>query len=277
MSSWKKKASTNIYSTWRWCFYINLPVGGLVALLLIVIKIPDQIEKLPALKVLPDLHHHLDLIGFALFAPAVIQLLLAVQYGENKFPWNSSTIIGLFCGSGVTFMVWSVWNWRLGDLALIPVSMVIKRPVWTSSLTQAFSMTVIFIATYFLPLYFQTVQNASPLSSGVKLLPSIVSQLIFAILAGAMGSIIFLSLDLADMNSLENGLRYSIRGPWNSPRYHWLWPLHNTQPVHPHWSMVWIPNPCWLWPRDGYADGTYTTALMFQLTRYSQLLLCKRS
>ena len=159
----------------------------MVALLLIVIKIPDQIEKLPPLKVIPRLHHHLDLIGFALFAPAVIQLLLAVQYGENKFPWNSSTIIGLFCGSGVTFMVWSVWNWRLGDLALIPVSTISKRPVWTSSLTQAFSMTVLFIATYFLPLYFQTVQNASSLNSGVKLLPSIVSQLIFAIVAGALG------------------------------------------------------------------------------------------
>ena len=231
------------YSTWRWCFYINLPVGGLVALLLIIIKIPDQIEKLPPLKVLPHLHHHLDLIGFALFAPAVIQLLLALQYGENKFPWNSSTIIGLFCGSGVTFMVWSVWNWRRGDLALIPVSMVTKRPVWTSSLTQAFSLTVLFIATYFLPLYFQTVQNASPLNSGVKMLPSIVSQLIFAVVAGALGES-HLDLSFASNSltcflfvviSLENGLRYSIRGPWHRPRCHRLWPLHDTQPIHPRW------------------------------------------
>ena len=117
----------------------------------------------------------------------MIHLLLAVQYGENKFPWNSSTIIGLFCGSGVTFMVWFVWNWRQSDNGLISVSMVIKRPVWTASLTQAFSMTVLFITTYFLPIYFQTVQNASPLNSGVKLLPSIVSQLIFVILSGALG------------------------------------------------------------------------------------------
>ena len=163
-----------------------------------VIKISDQIEKLSSLKILPHLHHHLDLIDFALFALAVIQLLLALQYGENKFPWNSSAIIGLFCGSGVTFMVWSVWNWRLGDLALIPVLMVTKRPVWTSSLTQAFFITVLFIVIYFLPLYFQTVQNAFPLNSGVKLLPSIVSQLIFAILAGALGEF-YLNLSLASL------------------------------------------------------------------------------
>ena len=155
-----------------------------------VIKIPDQIEKLPPLKILPRLHHHLDLVGFALFAHAVIQLLLAVQYGENKFPWNSSTGIGLVHGSGATFIVWFAWNWRL------PVSMVAKEPVWTSSLTQAFSMTVLFITTYFLPIYFQTVQNASPLNSGVKSLPSIVSQLIFAILSGGLGNFYPNSLSL---------------------------------------------------------------------------------
>ena len=287
--SWNRRGKhglTETYSTWRWCFYINLPVGGLVALLLIVIKIPDQIEKLPPLKVLPHLHHHLDLIGFALFASAVIQLLLAVQYGENKFSWNSSTIIGLFCGSGVTFIVWSVWNWRLGDSALIPVSIITKRPVWTSSLTQAFFMTVIFIATYFLPLYFQTVQDTSSLNSGIKLLPSIVSQLIFAIVAGALGES-YLNLSLASssltgflsaMISLENGLRYSVRGSWHSPRCDRLWPLHDTQPVYPHWSMVWIPNPCWRRPRHGYADGAYTILLAYFPidTVYSQLLQCKR-
>ena len=48
-------------------------------------------------------------------------------------------------------------------------------------------MTVLFITTFYLPIYFQSVQNASPLTSGVRLLPSIVSQLIFAILSGGLG------------------------------------------------------------------------------------------
>ena len=125
-------------------------------------------------------------------------------------------------------------------------------------------MTVLFVTTYFLPLYFQTVQNASPLNSGVKLLPSIVSQLIFAIVAGALGeSDLNLGIYFANhfLISLENGLCDSIRGPWYSPRCHRLWPLYNPQPVYPHWKMVWISNPRWCRPRHGYADGAYDSLL----------------
>lgn len=176
------------YVSWRWCFYINLPLGGLCTIFLLFVKIPDQIKKEKALAVLLRIHHYLDLVGFAIFAAAVIQLLLALQYGAGRFGWDSPTVIGLFCGAGATFIVWFGWNWRLGDNALIPKSMVAKRPVWTSSLTQGFSMTVLFITTYFLPIYFQAVQAHSPLGSGVRLLPSIVSQTVFAVVGGALGN-----------------------------------------------------------------------------------------
>ncbi|KID81976.1 efflux pump [Metarhizium guizhouense ARSEF 977] len=72
--------------TWRWSFYINLPLGVIVGLPLVLLDIPDQVPKQSVWKVLPRIHHHLDLLGFALFAPAVIQLLLALQYGGNEYP-----------------------------------------------------------------------------------------------------------------------------------------------------------------------------------------------
>lgn len=70
-----------------------------------MLRIPEQIPK-GAPPSITQLHHHLDLVGFALFAPAVIQLLLAMQYGGNDFAWGSSQVIGLCCGAGVTCIVW---------------------------------------------------------------------------------------------------------------------------------------------------------------------------
>ena len=72
------------YSTWRWCFYINLPIGALVAAQLLFLHIPEQFAKPKATEVWRDLHRKLDLVGFVLFTPASIMLLLAVQWGGNQ-------------------------------------------------------------------------------------------------------------------------------------------------------------------------------------------------
>ena len=63
--------------------YINLPVGGVVAVMLVFIRIPDQNVKDKPSVVIRQLHKKLDLVGFVLFAPAVIMLLLALQWGGN--------------------------------------------------------------------------------------------------------------------------------------------------------------------------------------------------
>ena len=67
----------------RWCFYINLPIGAAAAALLLFTKIPDAHSKPPPMEVLRTLHQKLDLVGFLIFAPAIIMLLLALQWGGN--------------------------------------------------------------------------------------------------------------------------------------------------------------------------------------------------
>jgi MFS family permease len=173
------------YSTWRWCFYMNLPIGGVVGTLVALIHIPDQ-EDRPQWT-FRTLHYDLDLIGFAILAPSAIQLLLAIQYGGAGFAWNSPTVIGLFCGSGAAFVAWFAWNWHRRDMALIPLSIASKTVVWSGALTQMFLMTTMFVSSYFLPLYFQAVKGMTPFMSGVSLLPTIVPQLVFSILSGGLG------------------------------------------------------------------------------------------
>ncbi|KAJ5183451.1 hypothetical protein N7492_001067 [Penicillium capsulatum] len=177
------------YTTWRWCFYINLPIGALVAILILFIDIPDQAGK-PAVKspkvALDIVRRELDLFGFALFAPAAIQLLLALEYGQGEHAWNSATVIGLFCGAGGTFIVFLLWEYRQGDRAMIPLAMVAQRTVWSSCIFLMCVFAMVLCASYYLPIYFQAVRNDSPLMSGVHLLPSILSQLLLAVSSGAL-------------------------------------------------------------------------------------------
>lgn len=165
-----------------------MPLGALVAIPVVLIHIPEQRTKDKALRVLRHLHRHLDLVGFALFAPAVIQLLLALQYGGVHYPWNSSQVIGLFVGAGATFIVWCIWNYRKGDDALIPVSIVKKRVVWASAINYGLVLSTLFGTSYFLPIYFQAVKGVNAILSGVYLLPTILSQLVFAIASGVLGT-----------------------------------------------------------------------------------------
>jgi hypothetical protein len=115
-------------------FYINLPVGAVALGCLILTKIPDLTTKAPfslslVRKVIPEL----DLIGFALFAPASVMLLLALQFGGNDYPWNSSVIIGLFCGSAVVAIIFGLWEYHVGDKAMIPGSIITQRLAMSSA------------------------------------------------------------------------------------------------------------------------------------------------
>lgn len=198
------------YTTWRWCFYINVPIGAVVVLFMIFVAIPDGNVKARPLTVLRSIHRELDLVGFALLAPAVIQLLLALQYGGNQFSWNSSQVIGLFCGAGATGLVFCAWLLHRGDAALIPLSLAGRSAVWSASLTQTSLFTTVFLAAYFIPIYFQTVKGASPLLSGVYMLPAILTQLLGAVLSGAMvqktGYVIPYALVASALTAIGNGL-----------------------------------------------------------------------
>ncbi|KAH8646477.1 efflux pump [Tricladium varicosporioides] len=212
------------YSDWRWCFYINPPIGAVAAVAIVFLRIPEQTSKASALSILKKLHHYLDLIGFPLFAPAVLQLLLALQYGGNMYAWNSSQVIGLFCGSASIFIVWFFWNCHKGDDALLPHSMIHRTAVWASGVYQGFLIAAVYGGIYFLPIYFQAINNASPILSGIYLLPTILPQLFMAASSGVIIMKIEYVIPLAFFSTiflfLASGL-YSLLQP-NSSTGEWV-------------------------------------------------------
>ena len=169
-------------------FYINLPLAGLVILVLVISSIPEQIEKKPFRSTwFTTVKEELDLLGFVLFVPACIMVLLALIWGGNKYAWSSSTIIGLFCGGGATAIVFALWQIHRGDKAMIPPKIIRKPLVISGCIINFLAMAGNLTLSYYLPLWFQIVKNATPLMSGVMILPTAVAQTIGAVIAGKFG------------------------------------------------------------------------------------------
>ena len=168
-------------------FYINLPIGGVVAILLFFLRIPEPEAKLPARQVFNTAIKSLDLPGFMLISPSAIMFLLGLQYGGNQYAWNSSVVIGLLIGAGVTFILFLIWEYRQGDDAMVPFAMLTHRIIWSAAGNMFFLLSSILVADFYLAIYFQAVHDDSPLMSGVHMLPTTIGMILFTMTSGVMG------------------------------------------------------------------------------------------
>jgi cyanate permease len=155
-------------------FWINLPIGGLSALLIFVFfKTPPQAA--PAKATLKEKLLQLDPLGVVLIMGGIISFILAVENGGQKKPWNSSTVIGLFVGFVLIWAVFAAWEYYNNDRAMLQRHVISKRTVWQPSIFQFFFAAGYFVLLYYLPIYFQSVDNRSAISSGVLNLPLVLS------------------------------------------------------------------------------------------------------
>lgn len=150
-------------------------------------RVPEQVEKEKTWAVFGKLHRILDLVGFCLLTPAMIMLLLALQWGGVQYPWSSSRIIGLFCGAGATFIVWCFWNHHMADRGLLPFTILKRRVVYMSGINYTFLLATMYGGLYFLPIYYQAVRGVNAITSGVYLLPLILPQILAAVIGGTAG------------------------------------------------------------------------------------------
>ncbi|KAK1812541.1 hypothetical protein LTR12_013079 [Friedmanniomyces endolithicus] len=136
------------YISWRWCFYINLPTGAVVGVLLSRSRIPEPESKKPAREVLGTAVKSIDLPGFALISPAVIMLLLGLQFGGNEHPWNSPVVIGLIIGAAAIFVCFLFRERRQGDEAMIPFALLTNKVIWSGAGNMAFVLASSLVADF---------------------------------------------------------------------------------------------------------------------------------
>lgn len=170
--------------TWRWCFYINLPIGiAAVLVILVFFHAPSIAKTIDA--TFREKLLHLDLIGVALTMGSVISFILALQYGGQSYAWDSSQVIGLLVGFVVITIALCIWQVYYGDYAMVPIRLFKRRALWASSLFQFCFAGCYFLLLYYLPLYFQSIKGKTATESGVANLPLVITGCI-AIISGGI-------------------------------------------------------------------------------------------
>lgn len=173
--------------SWRWCFYINLPIGAVsAAIIFFFFQTPKAAapEKAP----LKEKLLQMDPLGIVLMMGATVSYILAVQYGGIAYAWSSPTVVGLLVGFVLIVAAWGLLQWYQGERSMISPRIAADR---TNLVMSAFAFIFaggFFAAIYYIPVYFQSVHGASPTSSGVRNLPFIIAVTISTIASGALVS-----------------------------------------------------------------------------------------
>lgn len=127
-----------------------------------------------------------DLLGAAIFIPAVVCLLLAMQWGGAEYAWSDARIIGLFCGAGGMLLVFvGIQIWK-GEGAILPPRLFGNRDLLCAMIFAFCFGGAIFPLIYYLALYFQAIQGVSAVQAGIKILPLLLAMVVSSIASGAI-------------------------------------------------------------------------------------------
>jgi len=161
--------------SWRWIFYINLPLGGAALVYLIVVM------KLPARRV----EHRIDYLGGILLGVVSTSVILLATWGGTQYQWGSWQVIALIT-LAVAGLAWFLVTERRAAEPMLPLHLFKSRNFSVTMVLTMFVGLGLFGAMTFLPFYQQTVQGASPTVSGLLMTPLMVGSMVTSVLAGTL-------------------------------------------------------------------------------------------
>jgi EmrB/QacA subfamily drug resistance transporter len=162
--------------SWRWLFYVNLPIG-LLALAGLRTRLPKVTPEPPRAA--------LDLTGAVLLAGATVALMLALFWGGDRYAWDSITIIGLIAASGILAGGLVLRERRAAD-PIVPLHLLRSPVVATSSSALFLTTASLFSITVFVPLFLQTTTGATPTQAGLLLAPMMLGITVSTTVAGRL-------------------------------------------------------------------------------------------
>ncbi|KAJ5773340.1 Major facilitator superfamily domain general substrate transporter [Penicillium paradoxum] len=169
------------YVTWRWTYWINLPISGVTFVLLFFFldvhnpqtKIMDGVKAI-------DWFGSISVLGLTLM------LLLGLDFGGETFAWKSPQVICLIVFGALCSLLFVYSEKKLAKYPLMPMD-IFARFSNIATLLVAFAHGFVFIAgEYYIPLYLQSVHGSSPMGSGVLILPLVVMEAFSGMFTGAI-------------------------------------------------------------------------------------------
>ena len=153
-------------ASWRWCFWVNLPISALAFIaLFFALDVHNPRTRLGAGLAAVDWYGTVSVLAVTLL------ILLGLDFGGVIFPWNSPKVICLLVFGVLAILLFFFSETRLAKYPLMPMSVFRKLSNNAAFLVAITHSMVLIGGEYYLPLYFQSVKESSPLRSGVYLLP----------------------------------------------------------------------------------------------------------
>jgi predicted MFS family arabinose efflux permease/DNA-binding MarR family transcriptional regulator len=161
--------------SWRWIFYINLPLG-ILALVVIGATLPPRPERV---------RHRLDLAGAGLLAVALSAIILATDLGGAALPWSSPIVIGLAALGVIAVVLFCLVEARAAE-PVLPLRLFRNRAFAVASALGLVVGFALFGSVTYLPVFLQVVNGASPTASGLLMLPMMGGMLATSIASGQL-------------------------------------------------------------------------------------------
>lgn len=158
-----------------------MPIGG-VSLVILIFFLHIESPKTPFIAGL----RNIDWLGTFLIIGGTLMFLFGLEFGGVNFPWKSPTVICLIVFGLFTWALAMLAEWKIAKYPVIPIRLFSE---WYNVLVLliCFCHGFVFISgTYYLPLYFQTVLLATPILSGVYLLPMVLSLAVVSSITGVL-------------------------------------------------------------------------------------------
>lgn len=137
-------------ATWRWCFYMNLPIGVVAFAFLFIFEFPkNTIEPLSNKQKLV----RLDPLGTFFFVPSIVCLLLALQWGGSTYAWSNWRIIILFVFFAIGAVAFAVVQVLMPKSASLPWALIKQRTMFCATFYMFFLAGSMMLIIYYLPLW----------------------------------------------------------------------------------------------------------------------------
>lgn len=167
--------------TWRWAFYLNLPIGGVSLAVFIFTFHPPK----PKVNIKQELLRF-DYLGTFLLISGWVVFLLALTFGTSEFAWNSSAVISCFVIGPVLLIAFGIWNFGFSKNQILATEVIVIPQVLASVVSLSGIFAAYIMIMIYGSIYFQLIKDSSPLGAGLHLLPLVISVSVSILFTGLM-------------------------------------------------------------------------------------------